>query len=121
MCDKWKLGCCWIRHFDGRPCFRRDRWSDGLRQLRGFLRDTTAGEHRRRVGRCRAVAGIWRVARMRGVWPPVIEKGEVALQAAPHSGDAFVGVQIDLFVFDGAPQAFDEHVVTPAASPSMLI
>ena len=57
------------------------------------------------------------MARMRGVRPPLIEKGEVALQASPCSGEAVVCVQIDLFVFDGAPQTFDEHVVTPAPAP----
>jgi hypothetical protein len=29
--------------------------------------------------------------------------------------DAFIGPQIDLFIFDAAPQPLDEHVVAPCA------
>ena len=57
------------------------------------------------------------MARMCGVRPPLMEKGEVALQVAPNGGEGVVRPQIDLFVFDGAPKTFDEHVVTPAAAP----
>ena len=47
----------------------------------------------------------------------MIEKSEVPLQAASDRGERLVRVEVDLLVFDGAPQAFDEHVVTPAAAP----
>jgi len=49
------------------------------------------------------------------VWPSRVEEGEVPCEPGPDVGDGLVWVQIDLFVFDGAPQALDEHVVAPAA------
>ncbi len=47
---------------------------------------------------------------------------EVLAQALDGLGDAFVVVQIDLFVFDAAPQSLDEDVVQCATSrPSRLM
>lgn len=40
---------------------------------------------------------------------------EVSCQSGPCIGDGVVCPQVDLFVFDAAPQPLDEHVVEPAA------
>jgi hypothetical protein len=45
----------------------------------------------------------------------LVEKREVASEAGPDVGDGLVGVQVDLFVFHGAPEPLDEYVVPPAA------
>ena len=47
--------------------------------------------------------------------PTLIVELEVAADRGASFADAVVGVQIDLLVFDAAPQPFDEHVVTPGA------
>ena len=38
-----------------------------------------------------------------------------AANAVTGFGNAVVGVQVDLFVFEAAPEPFDEHVVDPTA------
>src|SRR6266478_10031021 len=40
---------------------------------------------------------------------------EISANRVPRLADALVGVQIDLLVFDAAPQPLDEHVVAPGA------
>src|SRR5262245_44875529 len=43
--------------------------------------------------------------------PLAVVEVEIFAQALDRLGDAFVVVQIDLFVFDAAPQSLDEDVV----------
>src|SRR4030081_3195257 len=45
---------------------------------------------------------------------PVV-KVEIPTNRASCLADGFVGSQIDLLVFDAAPQPLDEHVVPPGA------
>ena len=49
------------------------------------------------------------------MWPSAIVELEVAPDRSASLRDAVVGVQIDLLVFDAAPQSLDEHVVAPGA------
>ena len=44
-----------------------------------------------------------------------VVEGKVSGNASPGCGDAVVGVQVDLLVFDGSPEPLHEHVVAPAA------
>ena len=44
-----------------------------------------------------------------------VVEGEVAVEALHDGGHRVVGVQIDLFVFQGAPEPLDEDIVAPAA------
>src|SRR6516165_3169116 len=46
---------------------------------------------------------------------PGIVEVEVPANRTPRLADCFVGSQIDLLVFDAAPQPFDEDVVAPGA------
>ena len=52
----------------------------------------------------------------RGVRASTIIEIEISPDAGFGLADAGVGMQINVFVFDRAPQPFDEHVVTPAAT-----
>ena len=45
----------------------------------------------------------------------LIEELEVPGEARPDVGDGVIAVQVDLLVLHGAPEAFDEDVVSPAA------
>src|SRR5439155_24550982 len=45
----------------------------------------------------------------------VVEEGEVVADPASRLGYVVVRVQVDLLVFQRAPQSLDEDVVTPAA------
>ena len=47
----------------------------------------------------------------------LIEKGEVAFEASAHGGHGLARVDIHVFVFHRAPEAFDEVMVAPAAAP----
>ena len=47
--------------------------------------------------------------------PAGVVEGEIARESRGRCGDGVVGVQVDLFVFDRAPEAFDKDVVAPAA------
>jgi len=49
------------------------------------------------------------------VWPPAVIKVEVTADRSTSLADAVVGSQIHLFVFDAAPQPFDEDIVQPSA------
>ena len=53
--------------------------------------------------------------------PSAIVEIEVATDRRACFGHAVVGVQIDLLVFDAAPQPLDGHVVRQAPLPSMLM
>ncbi len=46
---------------------------------------------------------------------PLIIEGQVVCEGGARFADAVVGFQVDLLVFDAAPQALDEHVVAPGA------
>jgi hypothetical protein len=50
-----------------------------------------------------------------GVRPSAVVEVEVAGDRLSGFADAVVGVQIDLLVLDGAPEALDEDVVPPGA------
>jgi len=50
-----------------------------------------------------------------GMGSLLVEELDVTADAAPCCGDRFVSMQIDLFIFDGTPEAFDEDVVSPAS------
>ena len=45
----------------------------------------------------------------------LIIEGQVVCEGGARFADAVVGFQVDLLVFDAAPQALDEHVVAPGA------
>src|SRR5438552_8446069 len=47
--------------------------------------------------------------------PSSVVKVEILADRMSRLADGFVGSQIDLLVFDAAPQPFDEHVVSPSA------
>ena len=51
-------------------------------------------------------------ARMRA---SLIVEPQIAADRSARITDAFIGPQIYLFVFDGAPQTLDEHIVPPSA------
>ena len=51
-------------------------------------------------------------ARMR---PPAIIEGQIAANRSASLGDTVVGPQIDLLVFDAAPEPLDKHIVPPRA------
>jgi hypothetical protein len=51
---------------------------------------------------------------------PVVEV-EIPTNRASCLADGFAGAEIDLLVFDAAPQPLDEDVVPPGALPSMLM
>src|SRR5258708_15913377 len=44
-----------------------------------------------------------------------VVKFEIPADRMSCLADGFVGSQIDLLVFDAAPQSFDEHIVPPSA------
>lgn len=44
-----------------------------------------------------------------------IVKGQIPADPSPGFGHAGIGAQVDLFVFDGPPQALDEDIVPPRA------
>ena len=44
-----------------------------------------------------------------------VVKGQISGKGGPRLRHACVGVQVDLFVFDGPPQPLDEDVVAPCA------
>src|ERR1700761_7526854 len=48
------------------------------------------------------------------MWTSVVVKVEIPANRMSCLADALVGSQIDLLVFDAAPQPFDEHVVAPS-------
>src|SRR5665647_1623414 len=48
------------------------------------------------------------------MWTAAIIKVEISADRASRLADGFVGSQIDLLVFDAAPQPFDEHIVPPS-------
>jgi len=52
---------------------------------------------------------------MARVWPAGVVKVDMAADPLSGSAHGFVGVQVDILVFNRAPHAFDEHVVSPAA------
>lgn len=62
------------------------------------------------------VHGIGRVPVRGGMRTAGIEEVDVASEAAACLSDGVIGVQVNLFVFDRAPQSFDEDVVAPAAT-----
>ena len=45
----------------------------------------------------------------------LIVEPQIAADRSARITDAFIGPQIYLFVFDGAPQTLDEHIVPPSA------
>jgi hypothetical protein len=45
----------------------------------------------------------------------LIVKAQIAADRCARITDAFIGPQIYLLVFDGAPQTLDEHIVPPSA------
>ena len=45
---------------------------------------------------------------------PVVQL-DVFANGTPGMADRLVGLQVDLFVFDAAPYALDEHVIAPAS------
>jgi len=57
---------------------------------------------------------IGRPAAKRLARPNTVVEAEVSLQSASGLGDRVVRTQVDLLVFDAAPQPLDEHVVEPA-------
>src|ERR1035437_2464127 len=48
------------------------------------------------------------------MWTAAIIKVEISADRVARLADGFVGSQIDLLVFDAAPQPFDEHIVPPS-------
>src|SRR4051794_22819957 len=50
----------------------------------------------------------------RAVRATCIEELELAGESGPGVRDRLVRTEIDLFIFDRAPEPFDEHVVAPA-------
>ena len=50
-----------------------------------------------------------------------VVEDEVAADPGRRARDGVVGVQVDLFVLEGAPESFDEDVVPSQPRPSMLI
>src|SRR5206468_5483138 len=48
------------------------------------------------------------------MWTPAIVEVEVSADRGAGVGHAVVGPQVDLLVFDAAPQPLDEHVVPPS-------
>jgi hypothetical protein len=44
----------------------------------------------------------------------VIEEVKVAADRLPRLADAVIGMQIDFLVFDAAPQALNEDVISPS-------
>src|SRR6478672_26945 len=44
-----------------------------------------------------------------------VVKVEIPADRMSRLADGFVGSQIDLLVFDAAPQPFDEHIVAPGS------
>ena len=49
------------------------------------------------------------------MWPPAVIKVEVSADRSAGLADAVVGSQINLLVFDAAPQPLDEDIVPPGA------
>ena len=49
------------------------------------------------------------------MWTPSIVELQVSLKWDPGLGDGFIGFKVDLLVFDGSPQPFDEGIVPPAS------
>jgi hypothetical protein len=49
------------------------------------------------------------------VWTPAIIKVQVAADRSAGLANAVVGLEINLLVFNAAPQSLDEHVVPPGA------
>jgi hypothetical protein len=45
-----------------------------------------------------------------------IVEGQIPADPGPGLGYAGVGAQVDLFVFDGSPQALDEDIVPPESA-----
>ncbi len=61
------------------------------------------------------VSLIWCHAVKARVWPPVVIKVEVSADRSAGLADAVVGSQVNLLVFDAAPQPLDEDIVPPGA------
>ena len=51
----------------------------------------------------------------RRMWAARVVELQITLDAGARLAHALVSTQVDLFVLDRFPQAFDEHVVAPAA------
>ncbi len=49
--------------------------------------------------------------------PLRVEPVDVSPDVGPGGTDVVIGLEIHAFVFDAAPQPFDEHVVAPGATP----
>lgn len=49
------------------------------------------------------------------MWSPSIVESQVSGEAFAGDRDAVIGAQVDLFIFDAAPQSFDEHFIPPCA------
>ena len=56
---------------------------------------------------------IWCHAVKARVWPPAVIKVEVSADRSAGFTDAVVGSQINLLIFDAAPQPLDEGIVSP--------
>lgn len=53
--------------------------------------------------------------------PSAVVEGQIPADPGAGLGDAGIGPQVDLLIFDAPPQTFDEDVVAPSPLPSMLI
>jgi MFS family permease len=83
--------------------FRVDKWS----LCRGLGR---------RAERRKIEVGLIRGAVVKTrMWSSSVVKVEIPTNRASRLADGFVGSQIDLLVFDAAPQPFDEHIVAPGS------
>ena len=54
------------------------------------------------------------------MWAAAVVESEIAADPGAGLRDAGVGPQVDLFVFDGPPEALDEDVVAPGALTHLL-
>ncbi|KLK89902.1 hypothetical protein AA309_28795 [Microvirga vignae] len=53
--------------------------------------------------------------------PPAIVKGQIAANQSTCLGDTVVGPQIDLLVFDAAPEPLDKHIVAPSPLAILML
>src|SRR6516162_831968 len=70
------------------------------------------------VNRAVAPDGHWRAVAARLMKTALIVKGEIFADSGFRLAAIGVALQIDVLIFERAPDAFDEDVVHPAAAPA---
>ena len=51
------------------------------------------------------------------VWTFLVIEEEVVSQSLDQERDGVIGFEVEVLVFDGSPESFDEHVVEGSAAP----